>query len=60
LSKDRSRPDPGADKSLPHDQDRDERQPYAKEHEDYGRGVAKPPEEHVGKDRKTRDAPQRR
>jgi hypothetical protein len=57
VSKDRSQPDPDADQSLPQDHDRDERQPYAKEHEDYARGVAKPPEEQVGKDRKPRETP---
>lgn len=59
MSKDPSAPDP-ADRSLPHNPDRDEGQPYAKEHEDYARGVAKPPEEQVGKDRDSRDPPPRR
>ncbi len=36
-------------KSLPHDADRDKGQPYAKEIEDYSRGVAQPPKEHTGK-----------
>lgn len=60
MRKDRSRPDPSVDQSLPHDNDREERQPYAKEHEDYARGVIKPPEEQVGKGRKTGDAPPQR
>jgi hypothetical protein len=37
----RSRPQP----NLPHDHDREGRQPYAKEVEDYKDGVAIPPEE---------------
>jgi hypothetical protein len=35
---------------LPHDQDREERQPYAREVEDYKHGVAAPPEEQVGRE----------
>jgi hypothetical protein len=44
-----------AGKNLPHDTDREEGQPYAKEIEDYSGGVAKPPKEQVGKreERKT-------
>jgi hypothetical protein len=44
------RPPPPASKpqpSLPHDHDREGGQPYAKEVEDYKRGVASPPEEQV-------------
>jgi hypothetical protein len=33
--------------SLPHDDDREGRQPYAKEIEDYKHGVATPPDERV-------------
>lgn len=36
--------------SLPHDHDREGRQPYAKEIEDYGRGVTAPPEQQVGRE----------
>jgi hypothetical protein len=33
----------------PHEPDRDRRQPYSKEHEEYsGAGVVRPPEEKVG------------
>jgi hypothetical protein len=41
--------------SLPHDRDREERQPYARELEDYKHGVIAPPEEQVGQepDRRT-------
>jgi hypothetical protein len=35
-------------RSLPHDYDREGGQPYAKEVEDYDRGVASPPEGQVG------------
>jgi hypothetical protein len=42
----RSRPQP----SLPHDQDREGRQPYATEVEDYKHGVATPPEEQGGRE----------
>jgi hypothetical protein len=40
---------------LPHDQDREGRQPYAREVEDYKHGVAAPPDEQVGQevDRRT-------
>lgn len=48
MTKDRARPDPGADASLPHGEPRENRQPYAAEHEDYNDSVAKPPEEQVG------------
>jgi hypothetical protein len=37
-------PEPG----LPHDHDREGGQPYAKEAEDYGQGVIKPPAEQTG------------
>jgi hypothetical protein len=36
--------------SLPHDRDREERQPYAREVEDYKHGVIAPPEEQVGQE----------
>ena len=39
---------PESQPGLPHEQDRDARQPYAKELEDYRHGVAAPPEEQVG------------
>ena len=42
----RSRPQP----SLPHDRDREDSQPYAKEVEDYKHGVATPPEEQGGRE----------
>ena len=39
-----------AEKPLPHEPDRGQRQPYSKEHEEYsGAGVVRPPEEKVGK-----------
>jgi len=39
-----------ARKPPPKEPDRDKRQPYGKEHEDYSRsGVIRPPEEKVGK-----------
>jgi hypothetical protein len=39
-----------ATKPQPHEPDRDKRQPYGKEDEDYsGAGVVRPPEEKVGK-----------
>ena len=45
-------PPPGArpQPSLPHDHDREGAQPYAKELEDYGQGVATPPKEQGGRD----------
>ena len=48
MTKDRPRPDPGAAASLPHGEARENRQPYAAEHEDYNDSVAKPPEEQGG------------
>jgi hypothetical protein len=47
----RFRPQP----NLPHDHDREGRQPYATEVEDYKHGVATPPEEQGGReaDRRT-------
>ena len=36
--------------SLPHEGDREERQPYARELEDYKHGVIAPPEEQVGRE----------
>ena len=41
-------PDPAS--SLPHDDDREGRQPYAKEVEDYKHGVIAPPDEQVEPD----------
>ncbi len=38
-------PDAQPQPSLPHDDNRESGQPYAKEFEDYARGVAKPPQE---------------
>ena len=40
-------PPPGSEPqpSLPHDHDREDRQPYAREVEDYKHSVANPPEE---------------
>ena len=39
-----------AERPQPHEPDRDGRQPYVKEHEEYsGAGVVRPPEEQVGK-----------
>ena len=48
MTKDRPRPDPGAAASLPHGEARENRQPYAAEHEDYNDSVAKPPAEQSG------------
>jgi hypothetical protein len=45
--------------SLPHDHDREERQPYAREVEDYKHGVAAPPEEQVGQEPNRRTPPDR-
>lgn len=48
----RSRQDPArpdAAGSLPHDNGREKRQPYAAEHEDYNDSVATPPQEQRGK-----------
>jgi hypothetical protein len=39
---------PKTQQAQPHDSDRDERQPYAKELDDYAHGVANPPEEQIG------------
>lgn len=47
-------PDPAP--NLPHDDDREGRQPYAKEIEDYKHGVIAPPDEQVELD-STREAP---
>jgi hypothetical protein len=41
-------PDPRPQPSLPHNDDREGGQPYAKEVEDYAHGVAKPPKEQDG------------
>jgi hypothetical protein len=45
-------PPPGSQPqpSLPHDQDRESGQPYAKEVDDYQKGVASPPDEQGGRD----------
>jgi hypothetical protein len=40
-----SQPRPNPQEGQPHDSDREERQPYAKELDDYAHGVANPPEE---------------
>jgi hypothetical protein len=47
-------PPPGAEPQtgLPHDEDREGGQPYAKEVDDYQKGVASPPEDQVGRDTK--------
>jgi hypothetical protein len=54
-------PPSGAERqpSLPHDHDREDQQPYAKEVEDYKGSVAHPPEEQSGRgaDRRTTKAP---
>jgi hypothetical protein len=44
-------PPPGSQPqpSLPHDHTREEGQPYAKEVDDYKKGVARPPEEQGGR-----------
>jgi hypothetical protein len=48
--------------SLPHDQDREDRQPYAKEVDDYKHGVASPPEDQGRREanRRTIRAPTRK
>ena len=46
-------PDSDPQPSLPHDNDRESGQPYAKEVEDYGRGVTSPPEEQKQKASRT-------
>ena len=57
-------PPPGSEPqpSLPHDHDREDRQPYAKEVEDYKHGVANPPEEQAGREanRRTTKAPMKK
>jgi hypothetical protein len=46
----RQPPNKKAETPQPHEPDRDQRQPYGKENEDYsGAGVIRPPEEQVGK-----------
>jgi hypothetical protein len=45
--------------SLPHENDREGRQPYAREVEDYQHGVAAPPEEQVGQEPNRRTARER-
>ena len=50
MSRVRQPPNKDAEKPLPHEPDRVQRQPYAKEDEQYsGGGVIQPPEEKVGK-----------
>jgi hypothetical protein len=51
-------PPPGSEPqpSLPHEHDREDRQPYAKEVEDYKHGVANPPEEQGGREPNPRTA----
>jgi len=46
----RRAPTPEAPPSVPHDRDREERQPYAKEVEDYKHGVVTPPDEQGGRE----------
>lgn len=48
--------------SLPHDHDREDRQPYARELEDYKHGVANPPKEEGahGANRRTTIAPMKK
>ncbi len=57
-------PPPGSEPqtSLPHEHDREDRQPYAKEVEDYKHGVTNPPEEQGGREanRKTTNAPMKK
>jgi hypothetical protein len=36
--------------TLPHDHNRESSQPYAREVEDYGRGVSKPPKEQTARE----------
>jgi hypothetical protein len=45
MRKHKSQPQPNTEREQPHDSDRDERQPYAKELDDYAHGVANPPEQ---------------
>jgi hypothetical protein len=47
---------PNAQQGQPHDPDREKRQPYAKELEDYAQGVVIPPEAQVGKRETAREA----
>ena len=47
MRKRESQPRPNPQQAQPHDSDRDERQPYAKELDDYAHGVVNPPEEQV-------------
>jgi hypothetical protein len=57
-------PPPGSEPqtSLPHENDREERQPYAREVEDYKHGVANAPEEQGGGEanRRTTKAPRKK
>ena len=46
----RTAPPPDPAPSLPHDRDREERQPYAKEVDDYKHGVVTPPDEQAGRE----------
>ena len=50
MSRVRHPADRDAEKPQPHEPERDERQPYAREHEEYsGDGAVRPPKEEVGK-----------
>ena len=50
MSQFRRRANKGTNAPQPHEPDRDNRQPYSKEHEEYsGAGVVPPSEEKVGK-----------
>lgn len=46
--------------SLPHDRNREERQPYAREVEDYKHGVAAPPAEQVGRENRAQKTHRKR
>ena len=50
-----SSPRDDGNSSLPHNDNREETQPYAKEVEDYQQGVTKPPEEQGGRKIKKRN-----
>jgi hypothetical protein len=54
VNKPSPRPERDAGESLPHDEARDGRQPYAAEHEDYHDGVAKPPKETAARTGRTK------
>ena len=48
MRKQELQPRPNTPQEQPHDLDREERQPYAKELDDYAHGVANPPQEQIG------------